>query len=625
MSKKIKFIGCFVCFIAVIVSAIFCFNLNTINVHATTSNPDITKSNYNSEDYNFDESLYNVILAIAQQLNCNQPLIVKGFDVDIFLKNRDPSYEPTYVTTGVSAPDYAENIAARNQIVSDLQSDVLDLTTGENARYNCLKNISTPIKSITGLNALSLSFIKKLYLRNNSIEKIEKTDLASLTGLQELYVNNNKLTQFELNSNINNLAVLNLWNNNLTKIDLSPLAENASVDVSFNRIEKIEDITFSSSKNLDTLDIEFNMLNNLSAQDIETLNSKVQTQLNVAVQGINTNKDLTAGDFVKVYNLAGNHFSNISIKTFYFEGSATEDSSSFYEEGEENLICTSNTQGEMFLPAGKVKVCFYSNETEVYNPIVLNVKLPQLKYVIKVNGKESSNTYFEDNFNVEFYFEGNENIPNLQTVLENATIKIYVNNKEASGNNVSVTNNGTFRCSAYAQFDGMESELINVTVTRKNLKGFLIGIVVIVIIFVVIAAGYYVFTWYRNGAMVAPLSEREEARLNRRKHVEEQEGKNVSMRGFGKERLFRRNEEDEVLNNLNSKEEVDSHYNSTEQGDYNEENYKEGYSGVGNNFERYNTEETKNGFDDEDVNNSSDNEYEYNDESNLNNNDGLEG
>ena len=609
MKRIFKYLTIFVLFLGLIFPLVFCLNFNFKKVQATVSSPDITKSTY--KDYDFDESLFQAVLAMAKQLNCNQALIGRGFDVDLFLKNTNSSYSPSYVETGAGTENYEENLSARNQIVDDLKIGILDLTTGENAKYECLKKVN-PIKNITGLNSLNLDFIKKINLSNNFITEIKLTDFESLTKLQEINCSYNNLTKFELNSSINNLSVLNLRGNYIKEINISNLVANSNVDLSNNKIEGIEKITFSSNKKLSSLDLDFNLLKNLSSQDLEILNSKVQTSLNIGIQGFNSEK-LTAGDLIKVYNFNNNTLQNISVKIYYFEGNETSSKSEFYVNGENNLICsTLGTQSleNLYLPAGKLKIEFYSNNTIInqnlypnYSTRVLNVKLPNLKYSIVINGQTVESTYQENNFQVDFYFDENENIPNLEAVLENAKIYSYINDQTALElNTLSISNNGTFNCSAYVMFDNISSEITSVSVTRRYITGIVMGVVVIIFLIALIAAGYIITRWYRSGAVVAPLSEKEIAAINRRKAKQQEEVRETFIRGAGKERFFKKKEDDEVLDNLNSKKEIGSYYNANETGDYDKNNYSPNFK-VGNNFEKYNNEEFKNDFDEDNANN----------------------
>lgn len=607
MPKKLKNFNCFLVLFGVIAALVFCANFKVEIYYATTSSPDITRSTY--KDYDFDLPLFEAVFAMAKQLNCNQPLIGRGFDVDLFLLSSTPSY----IENGVGTTGYEENVEARNQIVNDLRVGVLDLTTGQNAKYDCLKNVS-PLQSLTGLNSMSLSFVKKLFLNNNEIASIKPTDLEQLTNLQELYLQNNKLTNFGLNTSINNLTLLNLSNNLLQTINLSTLRENATVILSNNDINSINDITFlSNNKNLSNLDLDFNMLTNLTEQDVSFLNSKVQNNVNIGVQGFSNAKQFTAGDLLKIYNFPTNTLQNLTVQISYFEGNSNLSKSTLYNESNNNVICTSalSETESIYLPAGRIKIEFFSNNTKVneslypnYSSKILDVNLPSLKYTILVNGEEKQNTYQENDFILEFYFEEDENIPNLQDILQHAKIFSNVENQaESENSNILISSNGTFNCSAYVLFDNIKSNTTTLQVTRRYVTGIVIGIVIIITIIVLIGAGYFIVRWYRGGAMVAPLSEKELVSVNRRKNKKDEQIKEIVIRGSGKERLFTTKNEDEVLDNLNSKREISSYYNAHEEGDYNKQNYAGTYRSVTNNFDRYSTEEFKNNFNDTETSN----------------------
>ena len=120
------------------------------------------------------------------------------------------------------------------------------------------------------------------------------------------------------------------------------------------------------------------------------------------------------------------------------------------------------------------------------------------------------------------------------------------------------------------------------------MSGVILGIVIVVIIFVVCAAIYFIGKWIRDGAEVAPLSEKELFKVNRK-------------RGYLTE-LNKGNKTD-ALNNLNTEgKEVTSVYNQNQQ-DENQVNYNFDYI----KYDKYNEEdeqeiENDSDIDDEDSN-----------------------
>lgn len=598
-----------------IVAALFiCFafcGVNLMPARASLASPDINNNNYSST-YQMDESLYYVIKAVAKQLNFNQPL--PGFDSDIFTTGYN-DYQPKaewFTEGGEPKTDTIEkNIEDSQLIKNDLAAGVLDLTIGEKAKYKCLqdKNLD-PIKNISGLNDLALDTIKTLILDNHQISTIKQTDFENLTNLQNLSVRNNSLESVELNSSLLKLNAVDFSGNNLTQVDVSKLVyyggKYPTCNLSNNNIESIDGLKFSTSTKLESLNLSFNKLHQLTTQQIEVLSNNVNGTKPVflGVQAESDFDSLIAGSKIVVYNLPNSDIAELNVVASYFEGDATLTKSDFYVDGQDNIIC--ETVGveqieTLFVPAGKIRLSFYSGDTEItvenfpaleklagmFSSKVCKVALPSPTYTLTANGKVVTDTYQETDVVVDFVVS-TANIPNALDVknTENGA-KIYSGFSRDYSKDVqsslTVNSNGTFDCAAIAVFDGIESVRASVNITRKNMAGIIWGLVIIVLLFVVGGAIYYTTRWIKDGAPVAPLSQKEIFNANRRKE-----------RKYGRERQTKYSQLDASLRNkkrqgINSDDLTDENlnesadtslYNNNEYRDYNSQDFDDDYKNL---------------------------------------------
>jgi len=508
--KKIKNI-CLLVLFGVISAFVFSY-FNNFQVYAVSL--DVTNSNYSS-DYNFDDSLFRAVKALAKVLNNDEN--VAGFNIDIF-------------SDGYKQSDATSEDAIK--LKNDLLSGNLYLSTGENARYDCLKSLK--IKSISGLQDLNLGNIKYLFLNDNLITKVDEDDFSSLTGLKTLEIKNNELKSFALNSSIRGLNRLDLSNNNLSQIDISKLSilsgttTRPSCNLSNNNFSSLEKITFPNEKLL-SLNLSFNLLTDLTSDDISAIESNMyQTAKPILlVQGLKS--DLKAGDKITIYQ--DDQIEKLQIKICY------NSSSAYYNSELSNLICSTsglNQIESVNVPAGKIIIQFFSDDSLIdsANSLLLNeevlngliekekeIALNSVSYKIFIDGKEVDGTTHSENMNLRFYFSA-ENLPNKELIESDNGAKIYLFCRGQSPENTDslfLNENGEYNYFAYVSFDNIKSDNINVVVTKKDLSGLFIVVLVVVLIFVLVGVGYYVTRWIRDGLDIAPLSAKEVENINRRK------------------------------------------------------------------------------------------------------------
>lgn len=542
--------------ITLFVMLIVCFSvflgINTINVKAV----DFSIKDDNKTEYQFDSTLFGVVQKMyAQLVGVNVP----GFNAYCF------SDELSSIKTKPGTDG--------EKIKNDLTNGILNLTTGENAAYECLKN-RTAIKDISGLNFMKLDNITTLILDDNSLTSIDKTDLDSLTNLQNLSVKNNKLISFEINPDIHFVNNINLSGNKLTKVDISNLKEVSSqkpkCDLSNNQIKKIEDISFPADK-LQQLNLSFNNLSVLTNEEWESLNSNMVSGVvaDIIIQGVQDFNNITAGDKITIYQ--NNILPDLQMVVSY------NSSSSFYNQNANNEICQNLMLEDIetvVVPAGKIKIDFYSDGYLVNksnfpyaDDQIINV-LTSREYDVKLKSPVVTG-YHDGNVLQELSEDGDikvvltlndiENLPNKEDVLSSAKISFYMENAKepTEGNEFNITENGTYTYYAFCTFDGIKGNEVEFKVKRSDMSGVILGIVIIVIIFVVCAAIYFIGKWIRDGAVIAPLTEKEILKVNRRRKTPlnfEREDRKSQLEGLNNSRKENSSyyNEDSIEENLNN-------------------------------------------------------------------------
>ncbi|MBQ9792139.1 MAG: leucine-rich repeat domain-containing protein [Clostridia bacterium] len=521
MNKKTKILT----FLLLIISFCFCsvFGANVFNTQkvsaASNSVPEVNATTY-EDIYEMDTSLYNVLKVLSKALNNGAP--TPGFDTDLFSQG----YKDAVVT---DSPD-------GQKLVEDLNNGLLDLTVGTKARYTCLINYDTdPIKDISGLNSLALGNIKTLVLNNNKISTIDRTDLSSLTAMVTLKAENCGLTSVEINPDLNAIHELCLSSNKLNKIDLQRLNllgyTRPKVDLSNNEFTSIEDIEVPTSK-LSKLDLAFNDLENLDFAKLNTDYMYNGAKADVLLQGVKGLDNLVAGQEIIIYQ--SDKIDDLNVVISYAENS------SFYVDGEDNIICSTEGVEEIEkikVPAGKILIEFYSGDTLINatnfpsldeNTInklaakTCSVALPAPTYNAYVNDKKVESLSQSETIKVVFDFDNISSLPNYSDIVSSANkAEIYSKNSkddQAFSKNTSIVfdTNGEFTCSAYIMFDGLKSSTTSLDIVRQDFKSITIGIVLIVIVIVVVGAVYFITKWIRDGATIAPLTDKEIYNMKRR-------------------------------------------------------------------------------------------------------------
>ena len=134
---------------------------------------------------------------------------------------------------------------------------------------------------------------------------------------------------------------------------------------------------------------------------------------------------------------------------------------------------------------------------------------------IITNFESTQSMYFTFSINL------NENIANYQDILSNATLYSGIGENIGEGGQIAIEENGDYTLRSYVVFDNIQSDAVSINVSKNDYSGVTWALIIIVGIVVIIASLWFIIRWFRNGAVVAPLSDREIARLNRKKEIRE--------------------------------------------------------------------------------------------------------
>ena len=104
-------------------------------------------------------------------------------------------------------------------------------------------------------------------------------------------------------------------------------------------------------------------------------------------------------------------------------------------------------------------------------------------------------------------------IANLVKTNSVVKMKIGNNSEYEAGAVKDFTNGGTYAVSTIVTFDGLSSSAINLTVQKNDLTGLTWVLIIVVILIGIAGALYFLLNWVRNGAVVAPLTDKETRRI----------------------------------------------------------------------------------------------------------------
>lgn len=407
--------------------------------------------------------------------------------------------------------NYSPSTEDGQKMVSDLNNGKLYLVAGDEAVYPSLAK-KTPISSLACLEKLAFSNISELYLDNNDLLEITSAQLASFTNLKVLSANFNKLSKVALPDLIlKNLDSISLMGNKLSAIDLSALKNGANVNLFDNYFGKKADIKLP--QNLSSLDLSFN---NLVDETADSFNVGCEPIL--LVQGLK--QDLKALSEITTFNNNLSVVSGLSTIVKYREASG--DSSSF--SGEIIRSDATKNSDSILMPMGKLSIDFvYSNGVGLKDyhisklgSYTINIAPTNPTVSCLIAGVVSTNYVSDKDIEFSQTIEFDPSLPNYKDVVKNTTLGIFRAGSGTFSDKISITNVGKFSLQFYSEFDGLKSSGVTILGEKTGRNFVALGIVIVVIIVTLTICGVFLARWFSNGAVVAPLSDKEIYQANKR-------------------------------------------------------------------------------------------------------------
>ncbi len=396
----------------------------------------------------------------------------------------------------------------------------LDLTIGQGALENY--PAANKITSLIGMEHLSLNNLRTLKIDGHNITEIYSDDLSALNKLETLYITNSNVTAITFPVTMNNLNYLDLSNNKLTEVDISFLANKGTdldgrpyCNLSNNKIEKVSSITLPTNYSLRALDVSFNNLVGVKATDFNA------STVSILLQGYSPTEGLTYGQ--KIYMQDGfirhetggvvqnDNISNLKAKIFFNEDSA-------YATIKPEAIAET-TDGYVTVPCGKLLLKFYQDDVEitgisVFEPRKVSVNPPTPIVKGYTGDQELLSLTSRDNITLkaELNLTGTSIDEFIKT---NAVVKMKVgtNGDYVAGASLDFTKGGDYSVSTVITFDGLTSQATTSTVSRRDYTGLTWALIIVAILIAVIASGIFLTRWVKEGAVVAPLTDKETKRI----------------------------------------------------------------------------------------------------------------
>lgn len=470
----------------------------------------ITEDTVLTSDYFGDMNLYHALVKVADQIKLTNDPSATGLNV---LKAGDLASVKTLDLT-LERMSVTFDSASGTEVTYNFYED-----TGVEGWVN--HSIMTKLTTTFGLESLIYGTnFTKLVLDGHALTTIDENLFANMSRLQYLSVQNNKLTSIVIPSSVP-LQRLNLQNNYLTGIDLNCLrqigANPAECHLENNNFADVSKIVLPNVTTTKvTLYLAQNYLTDAKKADFAGHN------VSLLIQGIkkDVNISLTANTYIRVTSdLAAEGFTHgeqiLTAKAFY------RSDSSFYdaENADNNLISETDDEGKLVLSAGKLVIKFYNNgvEYDSGNFVAKNIDIYPNAPTIKVerNGEflDPIPSSIKGDFKVVSLVEDETGIIEMR----------FSNGSWTQGNVITVKENGSYVIYSRVTVDDLTSEASFLIIKNTNSTKTVWVLIIVIGAVILIVGGLYLYRWFRAGAIVAPLTDKEIAREQYRRDKKNKE------------------------------------------------------------------------------------------------------
>lgn len=491
-----------------LVIGVFALGISTNVSYAEGEEETITKDTVLTSDYFGDMNLYHALVKVADQIKLTNDPSATGLNV---LKAGDLSSVKTLDLTLERMSITFDN-ASGTEVTYNFYED-----TGVEGWVN--HSIMTKLTTTFGLESLIYGTnFTKLILDGHALTEIDETLFANMGRLQYLSAQNNRLTSVAIPSSVP-LQRLNLQNNYLTEIDLNclrPIGSNPAEchleNNNFADVSKIVLPNVSSTKV--TLYLAQNYLTDAKKADFAGHN------VSLLIQGIkkDVNISLTANTYIRVTSdLASEGFAHgdqkLTAKAFY------RSESSFYNADGDNLVSETDSEGKLILKAGKLVIKFYNDivEYDSGNFVAKNIDIYPNAPTIKV---ERNGEYVDP---IPSSIKGDFKVVSLVEDESSVVEMRFSTGSWAEGNVITVKENGSYVIYARATVDGLTSESSFIIIKNTNSTKIVWVLIIVVGAVILVVGGLYLYRWFRAGAIVAPLTDKEIAREQYRRDKKNKE------------------------------------------------------------------------------------------------------
>ncbi len=447
-------------------------------------------------DHFLDEQLYNDLKIIAQQIKR-----LSGQEVDNKLiagdfaqvKVLDLTKNRTSVTFAGPSGDVTINFYGNTSedLVTDIKGEYTELDGIE-----CLKGCTN---------------LTTLIVDGHKLSTIESYMIMEFPNLTTFSAKNNNLTSVHFPTS-SKICEVNLSGNKLEQINLAYLTKKSAAfpyavaHLENNLFADIANITMPASTATELyVYLSNNYLTDVTTANIVETNEMFEGHnVSLLVQGIKQKSNaikFTNNTYIRVnQDLAVDGFETehkLTAKAFY------RAESELATDGAETLAATSDVNGRLVLPTGRLIIRYYNDgveytDTFAAQKVDVYPDMPTLK--VEINGviQEEAPRSVKGTFKV------------IAMAPENSKVEIrFANTSYAVGNYITVKESGEYIVYAQVTIDGLTSEEAYLFINNTNPARMTLTLIIVVGAVILIVGGIYLYKWFKSGAIVTPLSDKE--------------------------------------------------------------------------------------------------------------------